>query len=212
MTSPAKHTKTTLLLFGKNIAKRMAIVAGVIVGSGLFLTWFARGCSSEVATDGGIAITPVQVAKIRSIGQWEFLSISDEEIVDTIRHGFFGDDELTRIYYGTLRIGIDLGETKEGWIRMDGDTVTAVLPPVKLLDEHFIDEALTKAFYEKGNWNEADKAAMTRRAARMMKARCLTPSNIGSAEQNAALQFANLLHAMGFEFTRVRFSTKVPGK
>ena len=54
------------------------------------------------------------------IRQWEFLSVRDEELIDTVRHGFFGDDQLIRIYYGTLRLGVDLAETKEGWLRLGG--------------------------------------------------------------------------------------------
>ena len=48
-----------------------------------------------------IEISDAQITSIRNIGEWEFMSINDEEIVDTIRRGFFGDDQLARIYYGT---------------------------------------------------------------------------------------------------------------
>jgi hypothetical protein len=178
-----------------------ALVAGIIA----FIFWTVKSCNVETGKNGKIGITPVQIAKIQDIGQWEFLAVSDEELVDTIRHGFFGDDELSRIYYGILRLGIDLNETEEGWIKMDEDTVTVILPPIKLLDEKFIDEARTKAFYEEGKWSETAKAELTKKAERTMKARCLTPSNIHSAEQNASAQFNALLQAMGFKFTRIRF-------
>ena len=78
-----------------------------------------------------IDITPVQIEKIKSIGQWEFLSISDEELIDTVRHGFWGDDELSRIYYGTMRLGIDLHEVGDDWIKIDQDTLVVKLPPIK---------------------------------------------------------------------------------
>lgn len=190
----------------KLLKTRIGFVISFFVIVVVCLIWLFRGCSSEVQTEGRIEITPVQISKIQSIGQWEFLAISDEELIDTIRHGFFGDDELARIYYGTLRLGIDLNETEEGWIKMDKDTVVAKLPPIKLLDEHFIDEALTKAFYEKGKWSEEEKATLTLRASETMKARCLTLANIRSAEQNASLQFNNLLRSMGFKFSRIRFA------
>ena len=88
-------------------------------------------------------LTPTQIKSIESIGEWEFLAVSDEEIVDTVSHGFFGDSELIRIYYGTLRMGIDLRQARKGWIRLEGDTVCADLPPVRLLGNEFIDEART---------------------------------------------------------------------
>ena len=39
-----------------------------------------------------------------------------------------------------------------------------------------------------------------------MRRRCLTPSNIRSAQQNASTQFDNLLKAMGFDYARIRFA------
>ena len=66
------------------------------------------GMNSEDTSE--VIMTPSQIESIRRIGQWEFMSINDEELVDTIRKGFFSDDHLVRIYYGTLRLGIDLSD------------------------------------------------------------------------------------------------------
>lgn len=170
-----------------------------------FALWSIKSCSVGAEQKGKVTLSPTQITKIQDIGQWEFLSVSDEELADTVRHGFFGDDELARIYYGTLRIGIDLREANEGWIRTDHDTVVVVLPPIKLLDEHFIDEAQTRAFYEEGSWSEADKAVLTRRAAARMRTRALSQANIRTAEQHAQTQMAGLLRAMGYEYTRISF-------
>ncbi len=170
-----------------------------------FVFWTVKSCSFGAKDEGKISLTPTQITKIQDIGQWEFLSVSDEELMDTVRHGFFGDDELARIYYGTLRLGIDLNDAQEGWITTDKDTVCVLLPPIKLLDNRFLDEAQTQAFYESGNWSEAAKAQLTRRAAQKMKLRCLTEANIRSAERNAIDQFSTLLRSMGYEYSKVRF-------
>ncbi len=191
------------------VSRRWFLLLAAFVAIGfviLFLVvWGVKRSHLGISHNDQIDITPVQIEKIRSIGQWEFLAISDEELIDTVRHGFFGDDELARIYYGTLRLGIDLQEASDGWIQMDKDTVVVMLPPIKLLDEKFIDEARTKAFYEEGRWSEADKARLLERAGVAMKVRCLTPSNIRSAAQNASAQFSTLLRSMGFENSRIRF-------
>lgn len=184
----------------------VAVCVLAIVGVVAYLSHQMKGSSVEVAHTQRIGVTPTQVERIRSIGQWEFLSVADEEMVDTVRHGFFGDDELSRIYYGTLRLGVDLSQTADGWITMDHDTVDVLLPAIRLLDDNFLDEARTKTFYEEGKWSEADKAALTRRAQLAMRRRCLTPSNIRSAQQNASTQFDNLLKAMGFDYARIRFA------
>lgn len=151
-------------------------------------------------------VNPIQIQSIKDIGQWEFLSISNEELVDTVSKNMFGDDELARIYYGTVRIGIDLKQAKPKWIRTEGDSVvTATLPPVGLLDRDFIDETRTKPFYEDGKWSPEDRESLYNKAYRKMIARCLTKENIATAEQNARQQFTQLFKAMGFAKVNIEF-------
>lgn len=159
--------------------------------------------SLHISHEGQVEITPTQIDSIRSIGQWEFLSIADEEIVDTVRHGFFGDDQLSRIYYGTLRLGLDLRTMPDDWITMDHDTVVVSIPSARLLDDDFLDEARTRSFIEEGKWSEADRAALTRKAIYLMRRRCLTPANIRRANDNAKVQIEQLIRSMGFKFVKV---------
>ena len=185
----------------KAIIARVAIALMglvLIVGLVMYMSWLMKANHVSVDHTQRIAITPVQVDKIRSIGQWEFLSIADEELVDTVRHGFFGDSELARM-------GVDLRQVKEGRITMDHDTVVVMLPAVSLLDVNFLDEARTRTFFESGKWTEADKAALTRQAREAMKRRCMTADNIHNAQENAVTQFGSLFKAMGFPYSKVRF-------
>jgi len=183
------------------------LVLGIIIVAALIagVTWWANkdnGLTLDV--DQTINITPEQIRSIEAIGQWEFLSVSDEELIDTVRHGFFGDDQLVRIYYGTLRLGIDLHEAAPGWIRQDGDTVRVTLPPVGLLDNDFIDEARTRSFFESGKWNARDRQAMYDRAYKAMKRRCLSEDNLQTAEDNAKEQFSHLIESMGFKAVSIQ--------
>ena len=156
-------------------------------------------------------VSPTQIKSLEDIGEWEFLSIADEELIDTVSHGFFGDNRLVRIYYGTIRLGINMHEVHAGWLHMEGDTVIATLPPVKLLDSDFIDEARTKSFYEEGTWKQADREALYQKAYDAMYARCYTPANIQTASENARIQFSNILKSMGFEYVKVSLSAS-PGE
>ena len=160
----------------------------------------------ETVTDRTIDITPTVIKSIEDIGEWAFLEIDNEEIVDTVRHGFFSDDRLVRIYYGTLRLGIDMADAADDWIAHHGDTIVVTLPPVRLLDDDFIDEARTRPFLEKGKWSNADRAALYTRARQIMKRRCLSASNLRSAELNATTQFGHIMRSMGFANVRVRVS------
>lgn len=181
----------------------VAVLAVIVAIVGLIYL-LNRGNNISIFTNRDIGITPTQIQSIENIGEWEFLSISDEELIDTIRYGFFGDDELVRIYYGTLRLGIQLSDAKEGWISNKGDSIEVVLPPVKLLDEDFIDEARTKSFFESGKWTAKDREDLYQRAKKAMMERCLTTENMNSAEQNASQQFYKILKSMGFDNVVVR--------
>ena len=189
---------------GKGLFFAVLVVALLVIGVGYYFFNKATDMSASVDVDQRIGITPTQITAMKQIGEWEFLSVADEELIDTLRAGFFSDDELIRIYYGTPRLGIDMREVDDNWIQRDKDTIVVVLPPVKLLDEHFIDEARTKSFFESGKWTDADRNAMYERARQRMKARALNSSNMKSAEENAMRQFYQMLRSMGFENVRVR--------
>lgn len=159
----------------------------------------------EVVSDNSIDITPEIIQSIKSIGEWEFLAIADEEMVDTVRKGIFSDDHLVRIYYGRLRIGVNMHHVGPRWIVTNGDTATVTLPKVGLLDNDFIDETSTKSFYESGRWTAADREAMYKRAYEKMKRNCLSTKNMRAAEQNATAQMKKIMMQLGFKTVNVKF-------
>lgn len=169
----------------------LAIIAVVVC-----MVWFCNATKESTlsfSSNEEIDFTPTIVERMRSIGQWEFLSISDEELIDTVRTGFFTDDELVRIYYGTLSIGIDLRDCSKDWISTEGDTIFITLPEVKLLDQNFIDEASSRSFFETGSWSNKDRKAMYERARQRMLSRCLTEENLKTARLNAREQIGRML-------------------
>lgn len=190
---------------------RLTLVALGIVVIAIALTMLAR-CSRhnslQIVTDQGIDDTPQIVESLKAIGQWEFLSVTDEEMVDTVRKGFFSDDQLARIYYGRLHLGIDMSKADDEWISSEGDSVSILLPPIQLLDSNFIDETRTKAFIEKGTWTDADRQRLYEKARRQMLGRCLTKSNLKSAEDNATRQFNEMMKQMGFKKIRIRIKER----
>ncbi len=164
-----------------------------------------RSSRVEITADQRIDITPEQIQSIKAIGEWEFLSISDEEMVDTIRKGIFSDDHLVRIYYGTMRLGINLKQVESGWISTNGDTLNIMLPQIALLDKDFIDEARTKSFFESGSWSPKDREAMMRRAYQRMLQRGLTPQNLEAARVNGDAQVRQVMQGMGFKHVKIQY-------
>lgn len=204
----AKRNNWLFRLLGQQSNSLLTTVTTIIVLLTIlfaFIAWFIHGLSLKVENKNHVTITETEILAMRDIGEWEFLAINDEELVDTVRHGLFSDDELTRIYYGTLRLGIDMSEINQHMITVKGDTIIAYLPPMKLLDGNFIDEARTKPFFQKGKWSQQDRDKLYEKAWRQMRSRCLTESNYKSARNNAINQFEQLFKAMGFRTIWIRF-------
>ncbi|MDD6124086.1 MAG: DUF4230 domain-containing protein [Bacteroidales bacterium] len=153
-----------------------------------------------------IDITPEEIRAIRQIGQWEFLSVSTEEMVEWHRKHFMGDDHLTRIYSGTLRLGIDMQQASDDWFASLPDSACRLrLPAISLLDTLFIDEARTRSFYEKGSIPPEAREQLYRQARQAMLRRLLTPSNLQAAEENARDQLTRIFSAMGFKKIDITF-------
>ena len=181
-----------------------AITVIILLLAGFFwLRDLTKDDHISLGSDTQIDVTPTQIMSIKAIGEWEFLAVNAEELVDTVRKGFFSDDKLVRIYYGTLRLGIDMSQLEPEWIEASGDSVMLMLPKVGLLDTDFIDEARTKPFFESGKWKPEDKEAMYKKAYRQMKAHCLTKENLQAAEANGEEQMRNMMRSMGYKNIKI---------
>ena len=185
------------------VMKKINIIIGAVIVIAVIAIFFwvksvLKSNYIEIGSNDKIEPTPTQIQSIRDIGEWEFLSISAEEMVDTVRKGFFSDDELVRIYYGTLRLGINMQQLSDDAITLQGDTLQATLPKVTLLDKDFIDEAKTKSFYESGKWTPQAHQALYQKAHRQMLTHCLTKENVNAAQSNAESQLRNLFTQLGY--------------
>lgn len=193
-------TKLNILIWGVAVAAAIALL--------LAFCHTARQAKVSVEVDNRIDVTPTIITSMKEIGEWEFLSVNDEELVDTIRRGFLRDEKLVRIYYGKLSLGINMHDVSPRWVKEDGDSVILTLPDIELLDNDFIDETRTKAFIETGNWTDADRDSLYQRAYAKMKRRCLTRSNIEAARQNATEQFGKMLKTLSVEKFRIVWKQK----
>ena len=201
-----KGILSRILSFNKGCLLTFLIIISICAG--LFY-WINLSNDISISADQRIDITPTQIQQIQDIGQWEFLAINNEELIDTVSRGFFSDAELVRIYYGTVRLGVDLHQTEPHWLRVENDSViVAKLPAIGLLDTNFIDEAKSRSFFEKGDWNSADREQLYNRAYKKMLARCMTAENIKIAEKNAKQQFTQFLRSMGYKNIKVEFVSK----
>lgn len=187
---------------------KLTICAAILIVLVVIVFWVRsafKGNYIELGANENIDPTPTQIQSIRDIGEWEFLSISAEEMVDTVRKGIFTDDELVRIYYGTLRLGINMQNLADSAIAVKGDSLQVTLPKVGLLDKDFIDESKTKPFYESGKWTPQAHQALYQKAQKQMLQHCLTNENITAAQSNAESQIRNLFTQLGYKNVVLNF-------
>ena len=143
------NKKNKILTFGKASCLIWSlIVLAIAVSIVIFVARLKRD-HIETATDQIINPTPTLIRSMQNIGEWEFLAIADEELIDTVRPGIFTNDELVRIYYGTLRLGVNMHKTTPGWLTARNDTLFARIPRIEPPDNNFIDEELTHSVHER---------------------------------------------------------------
>lgn len=185
------------------LAATIALVAIALIG---------YTCSSSspirlhVSRSTTIDLTPEEIRSLRDIQQWEFLSISTEEMVEWHRHRALGNDHLVRIYTGTLRIGIDMEKANSDWfVSLPDSTARIKLPSVCLLDSNFIDETRTRSFYQKGGVPSDTLESLYRKAHQAMLLRSLTSQNLKTAERNARETFTHIFKSLGFKKVEISF-------
>lgn len=189
-----KHWRITLILI------TLALIAyGVMVVYRSFT-------STDSAVDKPIAQSPEEIVHLRSIGQWEFLSVEAEELVERHHTGLMSNRDLICIYRGTLRIGVDLRKLPEDWVEVKGRNAVVHLPEPSLLDENFLDESRTTVFMEQGMFRPEEREGMIAEAKNKMKQRALSTDNLSIARRNAESQFQKLFLSMGFEDVIVEFA------
>ncbi len=197
----------------KKYIKPLATIAVVAVVIIVAVVWVKCSRMSgpvidvEVETPTEIAVTPQIIRSIKDIRQWEFLKITDEEVIDTVRKlPLWPDDRLVLVFHGTPRIGIDLSDAADGWVENHNDSLVVTLPQPCLLDNDFIDETLTDVFAQSGRWSAADRERLYESARSRMVARALTKENIDRVRRGATDKFTTLFQSLGAADVEIRFA------
>lgn len=178
-----------------------------LIGYGAMVAYRTLTNSND-AVEKPIEQSPEEIVRLQAIGQWEFLSVEAEELVERHYSGLMSERDLVCIYRGTLRIGVDMRKLPSDWVEMKERSAILHLPQPSLLDEDFLDESRTTVFFEQGIFRPEERDAMRTEAKEKMKKRAMTAENLSIARRNAEAQFQKLFLAMGYEDVVVEFDTK----
>ena len=178
-----------------------------LIGYGAMVAYRTLTNSND-AVDKPIEQSPEEIKRLQAIGQWEFLSVEAEELVERHYSGLMSERDLVCIYRGTLRIGVDMRKLPSDWVEMKERSAILHLPQPSLLDENFLDESRTTVFFEQGVFRPEERDAMRTEAKDKMKQRAMTAENLSIARRNTEAQFQKLFLAMGYEDVVVEFDTK----
>ncbi len=178
-----------------------------LIGYGAMVAYRTLTNSND-AVDKPIEQSPEEIMRLQAIGQWEFLSVEAEELVERHYSGLMSERDLVCIYRGTLRIGVDMRKLPSDWVEMKERSAILHLPQPSLLDENFLDESRTTVFFEQGVFRPEERDAMRTEAKDKMKKRAMTTENLSIARRNAEAQFQKLFLAMGYEDVVVEFDAK----
>lgn len=183
------------------------ILLVALIGYGAMVAYRTLTNSND-AVDKPIEQSPEEIKRLQAIGQWEFLSVEAEELVERHYSGLMSERDLVCIYRGTLRIGVDMRKLPADWVEMKERSAILHLPQPSLLDENFLDESRTTVFFEQGVFRPEERDAMRTEAKDKMKQRAMTAENLSIARRNAEAQFQKLFLAMGYEDVVVEFDAK----
>lgn len=200
-------------MIGQHTHKGKWFLAGLMAAALVVLFCYIK-CKEEplvaleTTNEGKILISPEEIRDIEEIGQWVFLNIETEEMVDTVRkHLITSDDALSRIYTGTLHFGLNMEKLKgSDWFFTSGDTARIYLPAIELMDENFINEAKTRTFYQEGDWDATAMKALYNKAKDLMKERCVTEKNLKTAQDNAEQEITSFIKSFGFKEVELAFT------
>ena len=174
-----------------------------LIGYGAMVAYRTLTNSND-AVEKPIEQSPEEIVRLQAIGQWEFLSVEAEELVERHYSGLMSERDLVCIYRGTLRI-VDMRKLPSDWVEMKERSAILHLPQPSLLDEDFLDESRTTVFFEQGIFRPEERDAMRTEAKEKMKKRAMTAENLSIARRNAEAQFQKLFLAMGYEDVVVEF-------
>ena len=130
-----------------------------LIGYGAMVAYRTLTNSND-AVEKPIEQSPEEIVRLQAIGQWEFLSVEAEELVERHYSGLMSERDLVCIYRGTLRIGVDMRKLPSDWVEMQGRNAILHLPQPSLLDEDFLDESRTTVFFEQGVFRPEERDAV----------------------------------------------------
>ncbi|MCU0509273.1 MAG: DUF4230 domain-containing protein [Anaerolineae bacterium] len=153
--------------------------------------------------------TPIIVlSEVNSLGRYETLEFLIQTVVDlerdpdTFWERVCGSDKLLLVAGGEVHAGFDLAKVRPGDLRVDGRSVSLLLPPVEVF-EYFVKEDQTQVYQRTTGLLCRPDPNLETEARRMAEERLLDyafkQGILERAEKAGLTQLEGLLRSLGFE-------------
>lgn len=104
-----------------------------------------KSLSSEIQNPSSLI-----VRQVREVSELTTATFEMETVVPVSEKGRVLQSKLLYIAHGNVRVGVDLGEFTAESVRVDGQTITVNLPPLKILDSKLDLEHSSVYSYDRG--------------------------------------------------------------
>ena len=156
--------------------------------------------------------TPILIREIKEMAQLITVTAYDEVVVDSAKASgmkimvpmpgysmmpLSGFDRLVIVAKGKVMAGTDLKMMSEGNIVVTGDSVSVLLPRVRILDV-IINPSDFSTFTETGTWTNDAVTLVKAKARRKMEMRAMQNNILLIAENRSKLIMENFLKSTGF--------------
>lgn len=181
------------------IAALVIVMRSAIVNSGI-----------ETKAERRVVMTPAVLDSIRAIRQWELAAVPVSAVIDTVQRRWMGlvKDRISKKYEGVLSVGIDMGNIEALRYRVEGDTITVILPDVGILDDNFMDETRTVVLRSDNDDFEARpdvRRDMLERARNRMMSEGLSSVTLSACRSRAKEEVTRSLQAIGYHTVIISF-------
>jgi Protein of unknown function (DUF4230) len=130
-----------------SVNQLLAAVIAILLGIILFLQTQASHVSAPSKTENPGSLI---VHQVRDLSELSTATFEMDAVVPVSDKKFLAESKLLYIAHGSVRVGIDLSEFQPEQVQIEGEKITVMLPPLKILGSNLDLEHSSVYSYDRG--------------------------------------------------------------